>query len=572
MFKEFRRRAVYLAVFLLLVGAIYFVYRGLHFPLRRIRLDVSLSQLPFYASDSLLRMIAAYGIAFFFSVAYGSVAALFPRWGKFMVPVLDILQSVPVLGFFPAAVFFFVNLFQGSRAGVEVASVFLIFTSMAWNMAFGVYESLTTIPQDSLAAAESIGIRGFLKFRRIFFPVCIPKLVYNSMISWAGGWSFLIACEIIAIGPVRFHLPGLGSYLIQSTEEGRLGGTLIALLVLVLMIVFLDLFVWRPLSLWAEKFRYEFTVSSVSTQNYFVLRWIRRIRSSESVQRAARRLKKRFVRPWQRRGRRISAWVARGGRSWEQGGIWALRLLFLGFLIGAFYALVGTARAIVSLFQEPLAPEAWQIPLALLASFCRLLVAYFLSVLWTLPAAIWVGENRMAFQILTPLAQIGASIPATALFPLFVFAAVHYLGGMNVASILLVLTGMQWYLLFNLIAGVRNIPGDLKEAARALGLTRWRYWRTLYLPAVFPSLITGSITAWGGGWNALIVSEYIVYKHDVYSVLGIGAVLDEATYGSGNFQVILLSLMSMIVVITLLNRLFWRPLYLAAAERYKIEY
>jgi NitT/TauT family transport system permease protein len=284
-------------------------------------------------------------------------------------------------------------------------------------------------------------------------------------------------------------------------------------------------------------------------------------------------LKKRLLHPFGRLGKRLSRSYRPGGRRFGRlGWKWPARLFLLGLALGGVYAVAGTARALVDLTRQPFPPEAREIPLALLASFGRLLIAYLISLAWTLPAAIWVGESPRAFQVLTPLAQIGASIPATALFPLFVFAAIHYLGGMNSASVLLILTGMQWYLLFNLIAGVQNIPGDLKEAAHALGLRRWRYWRTLYLPAIFPSLITGSITAWGGGWNALIVSEYIIYKHEVHSVLGIGALLDRATYGSGDLYLILLSLMSMIVAIALLNRLFWRPLYLFSVERFKIEY
>lgn len=572
MTKEVRRRLVYVVVLFLIVGATSFIFPGLHFPFDRIQLDVSLSKLPRYTFDSLFRMIAAYGVAFVFSIVYGSIAALYRNWGKVMVPVLDILQSIPVLGFFPAAVFFFINFFHGSRVGVEVASIFLIFTSMSWNMAFGVYESLTTLPKDTVEAARVLGVRGYLKFRRVLFPVCIPKLVYNSMIAWAGGWYFLIACEIIAIGPVRYRLPGLGSFLVQSTEDGHLGGTIIGLGVLILLIVFLDFFIWRPLAIWAEKFRYEFTVSSVSTQDYFVLRWIRWIRSGKRAGRVRRRMQRGLFRPLQWCSRLFLSVVWKNDRTRKSRWDWPRIFLIACVFVVLGVAFFGATKVLVLFLKTPFPSEAAQIPLALLVSFGRLLVAYLLALLWTLPVAIWVGENRRAFQLLSPLAQIGASIPATALFPLFVFATVRFFGGMNVASILLILTGMQWYLLFNLIAGVKNIPGDLKEAARAMGLIGWRYWRTLYLPAMFPSLITGSITAWGGGWNALIVSEYVVYKNEIHSVQGIGAILDEATYGSGNFQMMLLSLMSMIVVIALLNHLFWRPLYTEAAKRYKIEY
>lgn len=566
--KEVKRRAMFGLGLLLLVGGVYALSVRLHFPTGKIHLDTTLSQLPFYAFYSLLRMMLAYLFAFFFSILYGYIAATVSKAEGPMIAFLDVLQSVPILGFFPVAVFFFVNLFQGNRFGVEVASVFLIFTSMAWNMAFSVYESLKTLPKDSIEAADAFGLQGWLKFKKALFPVCIPKLIYSSMISWAGGWYFLIACEMIAIGPIQYHLPGLGSFLIQSTESGQIGRTFSGLMVLVLIIILLDLFFWRPLSVWGERFRYEFLLTSAPPSSSFALRAYRRMLTSRSFKRIKilfRSLSPLFclrrILP-QRRERVRRSPIGRP--LWKRVGYILLAAIFFGAGWSAVLLFQALAR--------PFPAEAAEIPAALVASFGRLIVAYLIALAWTLPVAFWVGESPWAFRIVTPLAEIGASIPATALFPLFILLAVHALGGMNGAAILLILTGMQWYLLFSLIGGVQSIPGDLKEAAKALGVSKWQYWKRLYLPAVFPSLVTGSITAWGGGWNALIVSEYIIYRRQIYSVTGIGAMLDRATYGIGNEQMMLLVLLTMIISITLLNRFFWRRLYLYAVENYKIEY
>ncbi len=571
MSKELKRRVAFGVTLLLLVGLAYAISRKLAFPTVKIEFDTALSQLPFYAVYSTLRMLFAYFFAFLFSVFYGYVAATVSKAEGPMIAVLDVLQSIPILGFFPVAVFFFVNLFQGSRLGVEIASVLLIFTSMAWNMAFGTYESFKTVPNDLIEAADGLGLHGWPKFKKALFPICIPRLIYNSMISWAGGWYFLIACEIISIGSIRYHLPGLGSFLIESVEEGRLERTFYGLFVLIVIIVLLDLFVWRPLSVWGEKFRYEFTATETSAPKSFALQWYRRLRVTKRWRRIGSVLANPMARLDPRR------YLPQTGKRLVQETrqrIWPRLRKGIGYLfLGGLFLLIGWSfLLLVEGLAQPLPSEAHQIPVALFASFLRLTVAYLFALAWTLPVAFWVGENPRALRIITPIAEIGASIPATALFPFFIVLAIHVLGGMNGAAILLILTGMQWYLLFNLIGGVQNIPGDLKEAAKGLGVSRWLYWKRLYLPAIFPALITGSITAWGGGWNALIVSEYVVYRHKIYSVTGIGAMLDKAIYESGNGQMILLTLITMVLAITLLNRFFWRKLFIYAVERYKIDY
>jgi NitT/TauT family transport system permease protein len=569
-----RRKLISLLFFAGIVLLAAFLYEiGTRVRLRPIPIGTDFLHLVGYTAASFFRMLAAYLISLFFALVCGTLAATGPKWERIILPFLDIMQSVPVLGFFPAAVFFFVRLFHGSRLGVELAAVFLIFTCQAWNMAFGVYEGISTIPADAREVVTSFGCARWMTFLRLQLPSTVPKLVYNSILSWASGWYFLIACEIISLGPARYRLPGLGSYLIRTTEEGNLSGTFMGLAILTVCVLTMDLLLWGPLSAWAAKFRYEFGGEASQVESRLPLVFV----GGTAVARWMRR-KTRFLVPVVRdRARRTARWCRSRGRILA-GRIFspaALRMtrrsvVWAGIGIGVLLML----RAFVALahgLAPPWPAEARNIPLYLLFSFLRLTVAYVLSLAWTLPLALWVGESPKVARFVTPLAEIGASLPATALFPLIVVFVIRTAGGMNLASVLLALTGMQWYLLFNLIAGVRSIPAEMQEAARSLGLGRWMTWRKVDLPALLPSLITGSLTAWGGGWNSLIVSEYLIYKERIYSVPGIGSLLDHATYVSGDRRMILLTLIALIGTIILLNRMIWQRLYVVAADRYKIE-
>jgi len=552
------------------VLALFFQYRHQVIALRAPRIPISLRLLPYYAFCSFYRMLAAYLLALLFSIVYGMLAARSASYERIMIPTIDIAQSVPVIGFFPAAIYFFVSIAHGGRLGVEMAAVFLIFTSQAWNMALGVYESVKTIPNDSNEALEAFGVSGWLRFKRLLMPASVPKLVYNSILSWVAGWYFLIACEIITVGPSDYRLPGLGSFLMQSADKGRSGELIAGLLALLFIIVAMDLLIWQPLSAWSEKFRYEFAASpepmrslaladlvgSVGSRFSRVIRVLTRpIRGAfrqvrDSIPRSDLRLGPLLAAGWQRI--RVAVGVAASAY--------------------AVYLLVLVAIALVKTLAEPWPSEVTQIPVATLASLARLLAAYAISLAWTLPCALAASESPRFNRLLAPMAEIAGSMPATALFPLIVIFVIKVTGGMNLASVLLILTGMQWYLLFNLLAGVRQIPEDLKEAARAYGLSRAQTWAKLVIPALIPSLITGSITAWGGGWNALILSEWFVYKGEHYHVTGLGALLDQATYVSGNGVMILLSLMSMVLVVVGLNRIVWRRLYNYATEHYRLDY
>jgi NitT/TauT family transport system permease protein len=563
------RKAInWLLSFLALAGvlALFFQYHHKVGAFRP-RLSVQISNLPYYAWCSFYRMLAAYILSLIFAVTYGMSAAKSPRHERFMIPAIDVAQSVPVVGFFPAAIYFFVAISGGGRLGVELAAIFLIFTSQAWNLALGVYEAVKTIPADSLEALDSFGISGWLRMKRLYLPASVPKLVYNSILSWVAGWYFLIACEIIAVGPAHYRLPGLGSYLMEAADKGRVGELIAALVTLLVIILLMDVLVWQPLSVWAQKFRYEFAASeSVGANDIFDL--------IVSLGVNIRRLTRTLIHPLAALIKRVAQALPRPDLSVLLERIAKpLRYAWMAGLTALLtYAMVDGLIALVRTLSQPWPAEARMIPAAAGASLIRLLAAYAISLAWTLPCTLVASDNPRFDRLLAPIAEVAGSMPATALFPVIVLFVIRWTGNMNLAAVLLILTGMQWYLLFNLMAGARQVPADLKEAARSFGLGRLAGWRKVTVPALTPSLVTGSITAWGGGWNALILSEYFIYRGHHYEVLGLGALLDRATYESGNGTMILLSLLSMVLVVMGINRLVWRPVYNYVTERFRVDY
>jgi len=511
---------------------------------------------------SFLRMLVAYAFALVFAIVYGVTAGRSKRAERVMIPVLDVLQSVPVLAFFPAAVYFFIALARGGRLGVEMAAVFLIFTGQAWNMAFGVYEAVTTLPSDSTEAVQAFGLSPWRRFRRLELPASVPKLVYNSILSWAAGWYFLVACEIISIGKSSYTLPGLGSFIQSSMEAANIPAMFAGICTLVAIVVVLDVLVWRPLTVWSEKYRFEFTAAAVGESRVF---------DAYSASGLAGRLGATWDALWSAADRPIERIEqvpadSAGGRLRHALAIFGRTL----FLLAAGAAALALLVLVAAYLRPPIPPEAAKIPAALFFSFLRLLVAYAISLAWTIPLSLWVGENDRVARIATPIAEVAASIPATAFFPLIVFLVVRALGSVNLAAVLLVLTGMQWYILFNALAGARQVPGEMKEMTRSFGLPFRRRARVAILPAMAPSLVTGSVTGWGGGWNALILSEYVTYGHRVYEARGIGQLLVHATV-AGNTRLLVWSIVSMVIVIGLLNRFVWRRLYAAASVKFRID-
>jgi NitT/TauT family transport system permease protein len=522
------------------------------------QVSLRFSMLPLYALYSLARMAAAYALSLVFSLVYAYVAANSRRAERVLIPILDILQSVPILSFLPSVVLAFIALFPHSRIGVEIAAIILVFTSQAWNMTFSFYHSLITIPAEFQEVARLYRLSRWQRFRQLELPFATVGLVWNSMMSWAGGWFFLMAAEMFTLGSRSFQLPGLGSYLQVAANRGDGRAEAAGLATLIGVIVAMDQLVWRPLIAWADRFKVELTENQtpprsavlVLLRRSLLVEWLGVHVFAPAVE-AVDRLLARPPRP---------APAARPGRL-AQG------------VNGLLLALVGAAaadavwRGAHLLARVP--PPAWaELPVATLLTAARVAASLVLS-LWTIPVGVWIGLNRTWAARLQPVAQILASIPATALFPVIVNWLLAVGGGLSYVSVVLMLMGTQWYVLFNVIAGAMSIPEDLKEATELFRLRGWERWRTLILPAIFPFLVTGLITAAGGAWNAAIVTEYVQAGGHTVWTLGLGALIAQSSQ-EAEYGLLLASTLCLCAVVVLANRLFWRRLYRLAETRFTL--
>ena len=513
-----------------------------------------------YAGYSLLRITIAYVLSLAFTLVYGYVAAYNPRAEKFMIPLLDVLQSIPVLSFLPGVMMAMVALFPGRQLGVEAGAILLIFTGQVWNMAFSFYASLKSIPNEMREAAKVYGFSGWQRFIEMELPFAAIGLVWNSMMSVAGGWFFLMACEMFVLGSRDFRLPGLGSYLQTAASAGDTRSILWGVGTMIAVIVLLDQFIWRPVIAWAEKFKVEQVESSDAPRSW-VLDLIRRSRSLAQI-------RKKTVRPLSERlmlhfSRVRSADEAESRSSWK---IWLVRLLAVVLLAGISYGVVRVVMILTGLQKA----EVQEAAIGLGATFLRVNLTLLLGALWTIPAGVAIGFNPRLARIAQPLAQIAASVPATALFPVVLLLLIRVGGGLGVGSIVLLLLGTQWYILFNVIAGAIAIPTDLKECCSVFRLQGIERWKKLILPGIFPYLVTGMVTASGGAWNASIVAEYFHFKGHIYTTTGLGATISQAT-DAGNFDLLLVATIMMAGTVVTINRLVWRKLYALAETRYRLE-
>lgn len=524
---------------------------------------------------SFLRMLTAYALSLGFSLAYGYYAATHRGGERVMIPMLDILQSVPILGFFPFALLFFADATPGSWLGPNFASVFLIFTSMAWNMVFGVYESLKTLPADLREAADTFGLGGSLRFRRVLFPATVNRLVYNSVLSWTAGWFFLVEAEIFSTS--RSALPGIGSYLSFAASSHHGTEFLAGLIVLVVVIALLDFAVWRPLGRWAERFRYDQAPSGEADEVVPLRDPNGRFRRAASfVTRGVRTGVSRISTPLVQ----LAAFTARPGRRASERRASFPYYLALGtILVIGWLLLIAIVVAIFNVLTGPISAPVRtlivQVPAAMGASIVRVAVAYVLCLAVALPLAIQLSRSRRANRVGLPVIEVVASFPATALFPVIVFELLPYLSDEG-AAVLMLMTGMLWYLFFNILSGIRSLPPDLEEAARSYGLTGRRFLRRVLLPGIFPALVTGSITAFGGGWNTLIVAEYLNVggngSGQSLSVLGIGQLIDTATaLQQPGYPLMAVALLTLVATVVAINELIWKPLYRRAVTQYRYD-
>jgi NitT/TauT family transport system permease protein len=526
-----------------------------------VEISPSLWMLPAYAGYSLLRIGIAYFLSLAFTLVYGYVAAYNPRAERFMIPLLDVLQSIPVLSFLPGVMLAMVALFPGRQLGVEFGAILLIFTGQVWNMAFSFYASLKSVPKEMREAAAIYRYSWWQRFIQMELPFSAIGLVWNSMMSVAGGWFALMVCEMFVLGTRDFRLPGLGSYLQTAASAGDTTSIMWGVATMVAVIVLLDQFIWRPVIAWAEKFKIE-SVESANAPRSWVLNLVQHSSGlSKLRQKTLRPLSERLLLHFA--AKKTEEKADAPVEPWK---VWLIRGLAVAALCGIGYAIVRVAMILSGLQRAELHEAA----LGLGATFLRVNVALLIGTLWTVPAGVAIGFNPRLARIAQPLAQIAASVPATALLPVILLLLIRIGGGLGIASILVLLLGTQWYVLFNVIAGAMAIPTDLKECCSVFQMRGIERWKKLILPGIFPYLVTGLVTASGGAWNASIVAEYFHFKGQIYTTIGLGATISQAT-DSGNFDLLLAATMMMAATVVTINRLVWRKLYALAETRYRLE-
>jgi NitT/TauT family transport system permease protein len=533
-------------------------------PIPVVPISNSIGALPLYAFYSIVRMAIAYGLSLCFAVSYGYIAAYNPRIEPWMVAVLDILQSIPVLSFLPPVVLAMVSLVPGHQLGIEMAVILLIFTGQVWNLAFSFYSSLKTIPREMLEASRIYRFSGWQRFWQLEMPFSAIGLVWNSIVSVAGGWFALIFCETFTMGTRNFQLPGLGSYIQAATNAGDVHALLAGIATVILIVVATDQLVWRPLIAWSDKFKME-QVESAEQVTSPILSLLRRSKILDTL---PGRIWNRVEEPVYRRlAKSKECRIVRPLEDTNSGKVspafWALAVA------GAIAVCWAAAQAILML-STVTGPDLRLLLEGAAATFLRVNAALLISAAWTIPVGVAIGLNPKLARIVQPLAQILASVPATAFFPILLIGLVKIGAGLGIGSIALMLLGTQWYILFNVIAGAMAIPSDLREVAALCRFTRWQRWTKLILPGIFPYLITGMVTASGGAWNASVMAEYSHVQGHTLSTIGLGAQIDAAT-DSGRFAMLLLATILISLMVVTMNRLVWRRLYRLAETRFKLE-
>lgn len=527
-----------------------------------VTINLSPWALPGYTLISLSRGVLAYFISLAFTLVYGYWAAKDALARRVLIPLLDILQSIPVLGFLPGLLLALSAAFPASNIGLELAVILMIFTSQAWNMTFSYYHSLQSIPEDQKDAATAYRFTWWQRLKWVELPFSTMGLVWNSMMSMAGGWFFLMICETYKLGEHHdFRRPGLGSYMQAALDAHRVDSIVWALLAMLMMIVALDQLVWRPVVVWSQKFRVEEGGEQPMMSSWF-LNWLRRSRIMGWLHGALAKFFRRQERLHPPH-RRIE--TPRTGKTAPSRASIASLVVFALLLILLSYG----AWKLIGLMREVTLKEWGHTLLAAALTLSRVLISTAIGTLWAVPAGLAIGLSPKLSRIFQPVVQVAASFPAPMLFPL-VIAGLQVAGvSLTWGCILLMLLGTQWYILFNVIAGAMAVPADLREAARSYRFARWERFRILYLPAVFPYLVTGWVTAAGGAWNASIVAEFVDTKDRVLQAGGLGNQISTATKYE-KFPLLAASVLVMAVVVVTFNRTVWRRLYELAEKRYSL--
>ncbi|MFZ0524907.1 MAG: ABC transporter permease subunit [Xanthobacteraceae bacterium] len=515
--------------------------------------------LPEYAARTTLRMLIAMVLSLLFTFTYATLAAKSKRAERLLVPLLDILQSVPILGFISVTVVFFMALAPGRVLGAEYAAIFAIFTSQAWNMAFSFYQSLRTIPTELDEAARNFRLSPWMKFWRLDVPFAMPQLIWNMMMSMSGSWFFVVASEAISVGNTTITLPGVGSYIALAIERQDLRAVAWAIATMLIVILIYDQLLFRPLVAWADRFRFE-QEAGVPPPRSWVFDVLRRSRVVE-------RLRKPFGVLW-----RLTLRPRRSDRPETARRTLPLAQSRIAFQFGLIVVALAAAALwqIVHFVIEGITLS--DVGLAILLGFATLarvtVLIAIASVIWV-PIGVWVGTRPHAAHLVQPVAQFLAAFPANLLFPVVVSLIVAWRLDPNIWLSPLMILGTQWYILFNVIAGAAAIPAELRAVGANLRVRGWLWWRRIALPAVLPYYVTGAITASGGSWNASIVAEVASWGHDHLQAFGLGAYIAQQT-DAGDFHRIVLGIVVMSLFVVVINRVFWRPLYFYAERKFRL--
>ncbi len=517
--------------------------------------------LPYYALRTTLRMFAAILASLIFTFTYATLAAKSRRAEVVLIPLLDVLQSVPILGFLSFTVTFFLGLFPGSTLGAECAAIFAIFTSQAWNMAFSFYQSLRTVPSELEEVAGSFHLSPWQKFWQLETPFAMPGLIYNMMMSMSGGWFFVVASEAITVGDTSIKLPGIGAYLAQAIDERRIDAVIGAVVAVLVVIILYDQLLFRPIVAWAGKFRVELSESQ-NKETSWVLRMFQRTR-------------------W------LSAASSVPGQIISNVSLWRLDFLtprlsrkvqsvFVSRLIDAIWFVAIAALGIYAVWQvvdfvatELTLADFYNTVLLTLFTMLRVVVLLLIATVIWVPLGVWIGLRPSLAEKVQPLAQFLAAFPANVVFPIAVVLILRFKLDPDIWLSLLIIFGTQWYIVFNVIAGASAFPNDLREVAANFRIRGKDWWLKVILPGIFPYYVTGALTASGGSWNAAIVAEYVKWGDDKVAAHGIGAYIAQATE-AGDYPRIVMGVAVMSIVVILFNRLFWRPLFAFGERRLRV--
>ncbi len=564
--REFATRWDTLAL-IVVIGLVTFLAaasRGLLAPLSQLDttpLSLAPSHLPEYAARTTLRMFAALALSLVFTLTYATWAAKSPRAGRFLVPLLDILQSVPILGFISISVVFFMALVPGRVLGAEFAAIFAIFTSQAWNMAFSFYQSLRTVPTELAEAAASFHLTPWMRFWQLEVPFALPALTWNMMMSMSGGWFFVVASESISVGHTHVALPGIGSYIALAIEQRNLQAIGWAITTMALVILVYDQLLFRPMITWVDRFRAEQEPGAEPPPSW-ALTMMRRSRLIKGLTVSFYALVRwtSWALPL-RAAPRARAGPRRARHSWIGSALWMTLLLIAGTL-----ALRKLGEA---LWSGTNLAELREVGVLGLLTLARVVVLIALASLVWVPVGVWIGLRPRVAQWVQPVAQFLAAFPANLLFPLVVYVIVAWQLSPNLWLSPLMILGTQWYILFNVIAGAAAMPAELRHAAQNFRVGGWLWWRRVALPGVMPYYVTGAITASGGSWNAAIVAELASWGRTEVRAQGLGAYIATAT-AAGDYHRIVLGITTMCLFVVTINRAFWRPLYYYAERHYRL--